>query len=406
MENNSKNSNSVNFSILGVSLGAIINPILVILLLTSKQIVTKKSNKIDYLFSLIFITVIFFFREYGVDWTKSASDDSLEYIRRYNDLANIPLLEVFTRFFIRLGDLEPLWYLPWWFLKNWLNGSNNLFLFLQYLLSSVLILKLGKRLDGNNYLFLILFYLFLFPDGVYSNVHLFRAQIAFLVFSIGLTYLDENKRIGYSLILISAFFQISTLFLSVLIIFYFQFFDQNLNKNKLLLFCILITISLPIFFKPLVDILATNFGFSKILNYLQIEGSERIPTYIKSFIIAVFSLIYWRFGKPNSFVFASIILNFLSIGFFFMFPKAQIIYERLFIFSLPLLSLSIGKFLLEKFSSKLIFLTLIPVYLIVFVRLFLSYKNQSGVYRYLAFGELMDPFSGIIKIILEWLRYQ
>jgi hypothetical protein len=398
MVNDSTGKQALFFSLSVVSMSILINPLFVFFSLLFSQLIFKDGNPVYVFFSILFLTCIFLFREFGVDWTANSTDDSIEYISRYHKLAEVSFFELFSRFFDRLGDLEPLWYLPWWVLKNWFNGSSDLFLFFQYLVSSCLLVFLLIKLDKSFFLILLTFYLFVFPDGVYSFVHLFRAQIAFLVFSIGLVYFQASKKIGFFLMFISGFFQIISFFYAFVFL-AFYLFNKDFNKIKLVVFCFTIILLFPFLFQFILYFLSEYVGFVKVLNYLQVDGSLRFSFYIKSILIVLFLFVYTMFGSGNKFVFASLILNFVSVSFFLAIPNAAIVYERLFIFTLPLLSISFGLFLIEIFSKRSIFILSVLLVCFAFFRIYVSVKFESGVYRYLAFGELLNPFSGFYSWI-------
>ncbi|EON77500.1 hypothetical protein ADIS_2030 [Lunatimonas lonarensis] len=386
------------FSLSVVSISILINPLFVFFTLLFSQVIFRDCNPVYVFFSILFLTCIFFFREFGVDWTANSTDDSIEYIARYHKLSEVSFFELFSRFFDRLGDLEPLWYLPWWILKKWFNGSTELFLFFQYLLSSCLLVYLLIKLERTFFLILLTFYLFVFPDGVYSFVHLFRAQIAFLIFSVGLVYFQENRKVGFFLMFISGFFQIISFFYAFVFL-AFYLFNRDFNRIKVVVFCFICMFLFPFVFQFFLYFLSEYVGFVKILNYLQIDGSLRFSFYIKSVLIFLFLFIYTIFGSGNKFVFASLILNFVSVSFFVAIPNAAIIYERLFIFTLPLLSISFALFLIEFFSKRSIYILSVLLVCLAFVRIYVSSKYESGVYQYLAFGDLLSPFSGFYSWI-------
>lgn len=351
-------------------------------------------------FVLVFLVSVFYFRDYGVFWTSSSGDDVIQYLVRYNELDKVSFIELFTRFFARLGDYEPLWYFPWWIMKNYLHGSNDAFIFSHYLLTAILIIFLCRRIDENRFILVVLCYLFLFPDGSYSNAHLFRAQVSFLVFCIGLTELPLSKRRGYFLLFISSFFQMVTFAFAFLVILYAEFVNRGASKVRFIVFCLGILVIFPVLFKPLVDFLANGLGFSKILSYLERDGVERMAFYFKSLLIIFLFIGYVGFFNYDRFVSISFVINFFVIGFFLMLPEAQIIYERLFIFSLPMIALSFGNVVAKHFPTRYFPWAIGLVIVIAIYRVYTSIHSGSGVYQYLAFGELLYPFGGYLKLML------
>src|SRR5262245_16246462 len=111
-----------------------LNPFLVLFVLAAIAVYWRVPESAFFVAVPVAFSLFFYFREYGVDWAFSSSDDVPNYVFLYQQNALIDFFGIIPRYFGEPGTGEPLWHMLWWPLINLFDASDETFIFLHYAL--------------------------------------------------------------------------------------------------------------------------------------------------------------------------------------------------------------------------------------------------------------------------------
>lgn len=150
-------------------------------------------QRVTLLFSSSIVSLLYYFREYGVWLSKYSFDDSISYLSKLSIIKQINIQELFT-FNNSLGFTEPLYLI---YLKTYtlfFGDNESMYLFLSYFFPIMLTIKALRKFDGKYYLFLYFILLFSSDFYNYQTFHLFRQSLAFSVAFYGLMIRKPGNR--------------------------------------------------------------------------------------------------------------------------------------------------------------------------------------------------------------------
>ena len=349
-------------------------------------------NKIDLILAPIGITLIFYNRIYGVEWTEGSADDVPSYISMYLVDLEMGLTDIFMRFISSPGQNEPVWHLLAWFSGNILNFNLTYFIIFQYLISICGIFIAAYLISKNIYIYIIFSYFLLSITTFDSIAFIWRQQLAFIIFlsGIGIYYQYKYKKISFLLILASCLTHNSMVLFAMI-------FSQYIIFNFKLYIKILINILGVIVLLPLSIKIMESMGMDFIGSYFDGVAGNILGTYINVIFISVFiavSLYKLRNDELNKLI-ALIILSINSI--FIAFPAASGIYIRYLMFIYPLVAIYFTRLCFSNFKKNIIILAINVIFISGILRIFYQIYTNIGAARFLAYGGLLDPFMGIIE---------
>ena len=340
-------------------------------------------------------------KKLNLNFLDTATDDVPVYIQMYLSNTGSEYLNRLTNnFIITFFGNEPGWYFLWWPLMNIFNMGIEKFVFTHYFLIFILTIISFRIISKNYYIVLLVTYFLLTPMSLDSITHIWRQQLSFSIFLIGVAfYYIHNIKIGKYLIFISPLFHIMTLFfIFIFIIFKYEKKIKSKNKNlDVLIFSFLTSTVIVIILNFFISLLS-NLGVDKILDYT--DGGfigERI------FIILVFSVLliiflHFKFIHDNFNRFLFVILNCVLIMVLFS-PNAYGLNQRMLMFISPIMGIYLVRTYLNNSTNKFhqpIFLILI---ILSISKIYLAKINDVGVIRYLAYGDSFQLYSGLIYLI-------
>lgn len=375
-----------------------INPIYALIIVTLLSFRFEFSFLPFLIMGTLSFSLFYFNREYGVIWYDKGSDDVPVYIQMFFNDKGISFVELFERFFDFPALNEPLWHLIPWSMINIFHTSSMSFVFFHYLILFGTVFIALRMIAEKQYLLLNSLYFFLTPLTFYTMIHIFRQQLAFTVFLLGVTLVLKQKKelSGYLLLLATPLIHTSSLlFIGLLGIFALikRFFSNHYSLASLVFIIIL------------------GLLYSLILEYAGLVGFEQQVQDYTDKSAAVSGLGYFVFNVfPYLFVFF-VAERYLKIDdfaktllFFFLFTlflplllgKSDIIIYRLFQYATPFFS--IYAFYVLKDIKAVYRISLFVLIIIQFF--YFLYKIKGGVLQVTANGHYLDPFYGILTLIL------
>lgn len=350
----------------------------------------------------ISFALFFYFREYGVAWDPSSTDDVPVYINFYNMNESIGFWGIFVRFIAVPSGYEPLWNILWWPLINIFGASNNVFVFLHYTLIFVAVFFSFFILSRKYFITLALVYFFIAPMSIDSITHIWRQQLAFSLFLIGIGYyLVHGNTKGKWLIYISPLMHLSSIFF-VAVFLVFELYKKYAgfdNRIKFATITGLIFVTLPIMSSVVISYLS-SIGVPKIAGYFEGSGDDRSRIFLRVSIVVILLLILHLkliSDDLNNFFIITLLAVF---SFMFAFPGSNSIYDRFLMFSLPFFGLYLFRCFLINFSVRWHLLIILFVFVTGAIRIYIPTLNDVGAVRFLANGHAFDPFMGSLKMLI------
>jgi len=244
----------------------------------------KLDNRYIFITILMMIVYSFYLREYGIQFSLNASDDSLNYVGAYKSLGA-------DRYD---GYFEPVYIL---FMKSvgLLTGYNGRdFVFIQYLFSIGLLLYSLKLILKNHYLIGFIFILSSSPF-IYNYLHIFRQALGFSIALYALYHASEERhRVAIPLFISASLthYALSTLFASYIL--FIVVYSRMTIPRKTLLFIV-------IFILILVNSYFLNAIMMKFDAYSSHEEVQKgIFQYMKFVIMMLFgAFLLFRYRDRN-----------------------------------------------------------------------------------------------------------
>jgi len=378
----------------------LVNPFLSLFIISILS-VKFKIPKIPFLiFVTVSLTLFYFSREYGVQWAVS-SDDVPSYISLYHSNASLQLTEIFTRFLSSPVSNEPIWHSFFSILLNVFGINDNTFVFIHYFLIIFLFFIALINISRKYFIVLALAYFFLTPMSLDSIFHIWRQQLAFSFFLIGIAiYLIKGKKSGLYFIFLSPLIHLVTLFFVISFILFNWLKKTKLISSKLgfILFVSLICLLYVEAVSSVIN-LFSMINITRITNYFESGGDYVFRSFIISSFFMVFFLITNTFFYNDNFNKYIILVNTIIAAILFAFPSAFSIFTRLNYFAMPLVSVYLVRWYLFNFSTKWIKVVVFIIFITGMLRIIPSITGKNASAQFLAYGNPLDPFMGFLKML-------
>jgi hypothetical protein len=382
----------------------IFNPFLALFFSALFSLYFESGKNTFLICSTISFTFLFFFRKFGIE-ANNVSDDTVTYLEMFHSNKNISIIDVFSRFFDFPSGNEPIYHLVWWPFANLFNVSDNSFLFLHYLLIFASLFKAFSYFSRKYYLVLIFLFFFFTPQVLDTVAFVWRQQLAFSMFLIGIGQLySGKKKSGLVFVYFSPFVHLSAFYFVFIFLLFriFVKFGGFKKKQLLFLFIAIIFIVLTLVMRVFVNYLDAT-GYSRILFYISDDSNSNNLLLYSSIIYSVFILFSYVFlynDELNQFFIVMILSVFVVM---FSFPSAIAIFGRFSSFTIPFLGIYFYRLYLLNFSKKYNILVISFIFILGFLRVFRGYNfDGAGVFSLLAFNNPFDPFMGLIKMIFQF----
>lgn len=385
-------------------LGFFLNPFLALFLLAAIAVYYRVPTAFFFVAMPISFALFFYFREYGVDWSITSSDDVPNYIDLYQQDALIGFFGIIPRYLENPGTGETLWHMLWWPLVNIFDASDETFVFLHYALIFFGVFLSLYVLSRRYFIALAVVYFFATPLSIESITYLWRQQLAFsmLLTGIGL-YFVHGRRWGRWLIYVTPLMHVAMLFfLAVFVVFeLYRKYVGLKNARNFVLIAIFNLFAVTILSKPAIAYL-DSLGLDRVQSYLEGSGQDQTSVFVSVLLYSI-PLFLAQLRLKNDDVNSLFAVVFFSVlGMMVAFPGATGIYIRFLMFVFPLYGLYFFRACLMNFSTRWV----LPILFIVFfsgaIRMYRPTLNDEGVVRFLAFGHAFDPFMGVLKMLLSF----
>jgi hypothetical protein len=353
----------------------------------------------------ISFALFFYSREYGVEFYPGVSDDDVpRYIALYSSDYGISFSELIARFIEVPNGNEPLWHLPWWALTNGLDASDSTFVYLHYLMMFFVLFLALYSLSTRFLVPFVLVYFFLIPISIDGVSYVWRQELACFVFLAGAgLYVARGQRIGKWIVYLSPFIHLSCVFF-VAVFMVFQFLRKHKafdNNGKVLLVLILILLTVPAASAAAVGYLDA-MGLSRVMSYLEGRGTDWLRVYLLIGVYALPQLLAFWLLRNDDVNRLCLVLCFSVFSIVLALPAANGIYDRLLMFTLPLLALFWFRCLTGNFAAVWRIPALMLVFAVGVTRLHAPTELGNGAGSYLAFGHAFDPTMGIVKMLITF----
>jgi len=376
----------------------LVNPFLAIFIVALISFTSNIPKWPFIIFAAIGFALFFYNRDYGVTWADS-SDDVPNYILYFHSDDSLSITDIFTRFFLFPSGTEPLWHMWCWTLINVFHAGDNTFIFTYYLLLFVCLFTCFVLMSEKYFTLFAIVYIFLTPASLDALFHIWRQELALLVYLMGISlYFVKNKKAGLLLVYISPFIHLSFLYFAILFLVYCIFKNKKITstKGRYMSFLGIVSILVSLFYLTGIAFLGSA-GVSAIGDYFSGTGDSMIRMFIVVTINSVLLLSSFFLLKTDSLNSFFLMVFFPILTIMFFFPGSNAIYTRLFIAVLPLLGISFFRSYLMNFSKRLLPILIIFIFLTGSLRIYLA-LNVSCT-QFLAHGHLFDPAMGILKCL-------
>lgn len=380
------------------------NPFLALFILAVISVYCRIPTPAFFFSVPISFALFFYFREYGVVWSPGSADDVPIYLEYYHWDAYVTFSGIFTRFFEFPQGTEPLWHILWWPLLNIFGGSDKAFIFIHYLVIFVLAFISLFALSKRYFIVFSVVFILTTPLAIESMTFLWRQQLATSMFVAGVgLYMLRGKTIGKWLVYLSPLMHLPfTFFVAIFIAFnlYREYIglEGPLKLTGLVLFNI-IAVRLVL---SLVIAGLSAFGLTGAESYFEGSGENFSGVFRLVVIYSVFLILVYAKTKNDDANKLFIVMIFAVFGIMLTFPGATGIYSRFLIFVFPLYGLVLIRAYLGNFPHRWLVPVLLLVYLNGTLRLLGASLENVGAARFLAFGNLFDPFMGTVKLLLRF----
>jgi len=382
-----------------------VNPFLALLLLALVSLNVRLPTMPFIVIASIAFAVFFYNREYGIEFYPGlAGDDIPHYRSMYETNYGITLSDLWRNFVESPNGGEILWHLPWWFAVNELDMGTETFVFLHYFVNLVTLFITFRLLSTRYWVAFAVVYFFLTPLTVDVMTNIFRQQLAFAMFVSGIALrFRHNSRAGTWLIHASPFMHMSLVFYLItywtfLVLRRMKAFDHKLR------FVVLLTMLMAIV--PALSSMAVAFldsiGISKIMSFFETGGGSELRVYLVLLGYGVPMLVafFWLDNDDINRLF--LLLNFAVFSIVLALPGANGIYDRLLMFTLPLMGFYFFRLFLRYFPPLWRTPALVFIFALGAYRVYLPTLEHNGVGYFLAYGQAFDPFMGLIRMLVSF----
>jgi hypothetical protein len=392
-------------ALLCVVLFLTLNPFLALLLIALVSLNVRVPSAPFIVIASIALAVFFYNREYGIEWYPGlAGDDIPHYRSMYEANYGYTLSGIWQRFIESPNGNEILWNLPWWFAVNELDMGTESFVFLHYFTNLATLFIALRLLSKRYWIAFAVVYFFLTPLTVDVMANIFRQQLAFAMFvsGIALRY-RHNSRAGSWLIHVSPFMHMSLVFY-VITYWVFLVLRRTNAFDRKLRFVVLLTMMMAIV--PALSTIAITFldsiGISKIMSFFETgEGSTlRVYLVLLGYGVPMLAAFFWLDNDDINRLF--LLLNFAVFSIVLALPGANGIYDRLLMFTLPLMGLYFFRLFLRYFPPLWRAPALVAIFALGAYRMYLPTLDHNGAFYFLAWGQGFDPFMGLVRMLASF----
>jgi len=382
-----------------------VNPFLALLLVALVSLNVRVPTTMFIAVASITFAVFFYNREYGVEFYPGlAGDDVPHYRSLYEANYGLTLSNVWQRFLASPNGYEILWHGLWWFTVNQLDMGTETFVFLHYFLNFATVFVTFRLLSTRYWIAFGVVYFFLTPLTVDVMTIIFRQQLAFAMFvsGIALRY-RHNSRAGTWLIYLSPFMHMSLVFFLITYWTFLVLRRLNTFDNKLR-FVVLLALMMAIV--PALSSMAISFldsiGIGKIMSFFETGGGSELRVYLVLLVYGVpmLAAFFWLESDDINRLF--LLLNFAVFSIVLALPGANGIYDRLLMFTLPLMGFYFFRLFLRYFPPLWRAPALVAIFALGTYRVYQPTLETNGVAYFLANGHAFDPFMGLIRMLVEF----
>lgn len=389
--------------LLCVLLFLVVNPFLALFLIA----VTSFFVRVPLLFFLCSagpaFALFFFHREYGMDWYSGvAGDDVPAYIALYDANYGFTFMDLLERFVEAPNGNEILWHAPWSFLLHAFDAGDQTFVFLHYLANFVALIVALRLLSRRYWIVFMVVYFFLTPLTVVGIAHIWRQQLAFSLFLAGVALKYERRSSsGEWLVHASPFMHVSLVFF-LLAYWTFLLLQKLRAFDRPLRFVVLLGALMAVV--PALSSLAVAFldslGMARILSFFETGESSVLRVYLLllGYAVPMLGAFFWLRTDDIDRLF--LVLCFAVFSIVLALPGANGIYDRLLMFSLPLMGLYFYRCLIRNFPVRWRLPVLMAIFALGCYRLYLPTRENNGVMAFVADGRGLDPTMGLLRLLV------
>ncbi len=354
-----------------------------------------------FLFAVSF-SLFFQSREIGVRFYEYATDDVIVYVDQFQTLEYKSLFDLFPDFLEKPSGQE-LGYMILSKLISILTFNNiPLFIFVHYFILFFLLYFIIQKLSLRYSNLIVLGFLLLFPIAIYSFAHIWRQQLAVLLFYYGILvyFIDDKKRKGLIIISSTILFHLSSvfyIFIFLLYILYKKYFE--ISKGSVLFLVLLNIVIGKIVFQMILLILA-RLGLDKLLLYTEglSVNKDLFFKLLPFYILITLSLMYLVKPKKENLFLFYYLLCCLTLP--IIIPSFNAIYDRFINFSIPLVGLFFAVYV-SSLKNQFIYIgAAVLIFVFGSLRLFYEYHASVGVISYIGNKAAFDPSMGILKMLI------
>lgn len=354
-----------------------------------------------FLFSVSF-SLFFQSREIGVRFYEYATDDVIVYVDQFQSMEFKSLYGLFFDFFEMPSGREIGYTILLKFISILTFNNIPLFVFFHYFILFFLFYFIIQKLSLRHSNLIVLGFILLFPIAIYSIAHVWRQQIAVLLFYYGILvyFIDNRKRKGSIIIFSTILFHLASvfyIFIFLLYILYMRYFEIS---KRSVLFLVLLNIIIGKIVFQMILLILENLGLYKLLLYTEGLSANKdlffilLPFYI---LISLFLMYLVKPKKENLFLFYYL-LSCLALP--IVIPSLNSIYDRFINFSLPLLGLFFAVYI-SSFKNYFVYIfSAVFIFVIGSLRLFYEYNSSVGIISYIGNKAAFDPTMGILKMLI------
>jgi len=236
-------------------------------------------------------------------------------------------------------------------------------------------------------------------DGL---THIWRQQLAgsMFILGVGLKY-RRKSRLGDWLIFITPLIHLSMLFfLSVYCLYLLmRHFGTFMHKSRFIL-SMIILMGIVFIFLPSAVVFLDSLGIERISSYYN-GKVDTMRLLLIFFVYAMPMLSVYLLFKTDDINRLFFVLSFSVFSIAFLLPGSSGIYDRLFLFTFPLMGIYFYRSLICQLTARTQIIFLIAIFLLAYYRMYLPTMDGYGVMSFLANGDAFNPFIGLINLLIS-----
>jgi len=381
----------------------LINPFLALFLVAVMSLYFRVPRLIFFFFATLSFSMLFVRREYGIDWYPESSDDVPAYVNIYFSNLDLSFFDLWNRFLEAPSGNEILWHIPWHIILNEFGVGENTFIFLHYI-ANFLMLFISMRLLSQRYwIALILVYFFMTPLTLVGIAHIWRQHLAICLFISGVALKYQHKsRAGEWLIYMSIFVHISLVFF-IFLYWLFLILRKNLifdSKSSFIFWISILMAFIPLLSSIAITIL-DSLGAARIMGYYETGNGSSIRVFLLLIGYMLPMLVVFLKYQTDEINQLFLLLNLAVFSIVLALPSANGIYDRLLMFTLPLMGIYFYRCLICNGSGRWLAPALAIIFCIGSYRMYIPTIENTGVMSFIGNGYAFDPFMGLVNMLVN-----